>query len=208
MGVIILNKRQMMEKKILEKVDLLIEIILSLDMCEEQEKSVYLEKGSLIAEELSDLLAELIGPNEDYIQDAMQELILQRMPDYDFEDSAKDINNILERLNQRESKTADEFSVSQAAPPLDPLQKAINYLFPQFEIIKNHRHQGHYFSYYIPSLKVAVDDCSSPVADPVRKEYICRQAGIKLIPISRDLPCSREIIREIKRRLDTDTTLC
>jgi hypothetical protein len=85
MGVIRLNKRQIIEKKILEKVDLLIEIILSLEMSEEQEKEVYLEKGSVLVNEFSDLLAELIGPNEEYIKDAMKELIIQRMPNYNFE---------------------------------------------------------------------------------------------------------------------------
>lgn len=202
-----MNKRQMAEKMILEKVDLLIEIILSLELCEEQEKEALLEKGSTISEELSDLLAELIGPDEEYIKDAIKELIFQRIPDHDLESGAKSIDYFSQGFKQREGK-AHESSVSQAVSIMDPLQKAINYLFSQFKIVKNYRHQGHYFTYYIPSLKVAVDDCSSPGTDPVRKEYICRQAGIKLIPVSRDLPCSREIIREIKRRLDTDTTLC
>lgn len=202
-----MNKRQMIEKKILEKVDLLIEIILSLEMCEEQEKEVYLEKGSILANEFSDLLAEIIGPNEEYIKDAMKELIFQRMPDYNIENGTEDINNFIEGFNQRERK-ANKSSVSQAATPVDPLQKAINYHFSQYKIIKNHRHKGHFFSYYIPSLKVAVDDCSSLGTYPVRKEYVCRQAGINLITISRALPCSREIIREIKRRLDIDNTLC
>jgi predicted RNA-binding protein associated with RNAse of E/G family len=207
MGVIRLNKRQIIEKKILEKVDLLIEIILSLEMSEEQEKEVYLEKGSVLVNEFSDLLAELIGPNEEYIKDAMKELIIQRMPNYNFENGMEDINNIIEGFNQRDRNAADEPSVSQAAPIMNPLQKAIKYHFSQFKIVENYRHQGHFFSYYIPSLKVAVDDCSSLDTYPVRKEYICRQMGIKLIPVGRDLSCSREIIREIKRRLDTDTTL-
>ncbi|MGB4504644.1 MAG: hypothetical protein WBI44_07080, partial [Syntrophaceticus sp.] len=90
--------------------------------------------------------------------------------------------------------------------PIDPLQKAINYLFSQYNIIKNYRYHGCFFDYYIPALKVAVDDCTQG-ADMVRKEYICRQAGIKYVSINcHELPCSREIIREIKRQLDINNS--
>jgi hypothetical protein len=200
-GVIQVRDGQLLGKEILSKIDMLIEVILSVELSDGKEKMKYQEQGAVLVKEISELLAKLIGPREEYIKDALKELIVQRMPDHNIGNSSDDFNELFKSLYQSSEKQDLPLAVST---PVDPLQRAISYLFSQFNIIKNYRYHGCFFSYYIPSLKIAIDNSAvSQCTDYVRKEYVCRQNGINLISISsRELPCSREIAREIKRRLD------
>ncbi|HHV34639.1 MAG TPA: hypothetical protein GXX59_03560 [Syntrophomonadaceae bacterium] len=189
---------QLLGKEILAKTDMLIEVILSVELSDGKEKEIYQEQGAALVKEISGLLEKMIGPREEYIRDALKELVAQRMPD-----------NVSNSIDDEYFKCLYQSGDSQVEPQvvhytIDPLQRAINHLFSQFNIIKNYRYQGCIFSYYIPSLKIAIDDCSrSPCTNPVLKKYICRQIGINYVSISsHEVPCSREIIREIKRRLD------
>lgn len=199
---------QLLEKRILAKIDLLIEVILSMELCGGKEKEKYQEQGSALVKELSDCLTQLIGHREEYIKNAIKELLVQRMPEHNIGSSFGDFDGVFESLYQ-DGRKHHKPCKRQVTAPVDPLQKAVNYMFSQFNIIKNNRYQGCYFSYYIPSLKIAVDNCTgSQGTETVRKEYICRQAGIKLVFINcHELPCSREIIRGIKRRLDINNSI-
>lgn len=202
-----MRDEQLLEKTILAKIDMLIEIIYSVELCGEEEKERYQKQGSALIKELAELLAQLIGPREEYINNAIKELIAQRMPEHNIESSFGVLNELCEIVNQDVSKHS-KLDKCQGNDSIDPLQKAINYLFSQYNIIKKFRYHGCFFEYYIPALKVAVDNCTQGAdADMVRKEYICRQAGIKYVSINcHELPCSREIIREIKRQLDINNS--
>lgn len=205
-----LQDRQLLGKTLLARVDQLIEVIFSLGLEGKEGNRGYYEQGCLLVREILVFLEQLIGPKDEYFNDAIKELIAQRLPDQNLFNSFGGFQEILERMYQevRSSpplKPTEESGRKNHSPQADDLYKAINYLFSQFNLIKNYRHQGCSFSYYIPALKIAIDDCSGKKGtDLVRKEYICRQSGINFISIPcRELPCSREIIREIKRRLDS-----
>jgi hypothetical protein len=198
-----LNERHMLEKAILAKIDLLIEIISSMELCEDHEQEELKKRGSALIIELRDLLAQLIGPEEGYVHNAIVELISQRMPGHDVENRLEDLMELVDRERRNEQEyQQEEDNVGPISPP-DPLQKAVNFLFSQCKVLKNYRYQGLLFSYYIPSLKVAVDNCAElRAAESARKEYVCRKAEIRLISLNcPQLSCSRGIIREIKRGL-------
>jgi hypothetical protein len=89
-GVIQVRDGQLLGKEILSKIDMLIEVILSVELSDGKEKMKYQEQGAVLVKEISELLAKLIGPREDYIKDALKELIVQRMPDHNIGNSSDD----------------------------------------------------------------------------------------------------------------------
>ena len=119
-----------------------------------------------------------------------------------------DLSELLDGMYDRDKPSSLKAVKRVEARDEDPLRKAINYLFPQYKVINNYRKLGCLFKYYIPSLKLAIDKIEEGSSDSVRKEYICRQSGINFVAIPvKEMSCSREMIKKIKRTLDMNKTL-
>jgi len=200
---------QLLGKKVIAKIDLLIEVLSILGNNRIAKKEDYFLQACDLVKELRQLLEQLIGPRDDYIKEAIKELIMQRLPDRDMlsnldVDLAELINDMYDKKQPSLPKTIKRVEPRDE----DPLRKAINYLFPQYKVINNYRKLGCLFKYYIPSLKLAIDTIEEGSTDSVRKEWVCRQSGINLVAIPvKEMSCSREIIRKIKRTLDLNKTL-
>lgn len=200
---------QLLGKKVIAKIDLLIEVLSILGNNKIVEKEDYFLQACDLVEELRQLLVQLIGPRDDYIKEAIKELIMQRLPDKDMLASLDvDLSELLDNMYNGDQSSSPK-TVQRVEPrDEDPLRKAINYLFPQYKVINNYRKLGCLFKYYIPSLKLAIDDLEEGSKDFVRKECICRQAGINFVAIPvKEMSCSREIMRKIKRTLDLKKTI-
>ncbi len=200
---------QLLGMKVLAKIDLLIEVISIIGKNKNGEKEDYFLQGCDLVKELRQLLVQMIGPRDDYIKDAIEELIIQRLPDKDMLSSLDvDLSELLDGMYDRDKPSSLKAVKRVEARDEDPLRKAINYLFPQYKVINNYRKLGCLFKYYIPSLKLAIDKIEEGSSDSVRKEYICRQSGINFVAIPvKEMSCSREIIKKIKRTLDMNKTL-
>lgn len=74
---------QLLGMKVLAKIDLLIEVISIIGKNKNGEKEDYFLQGCDLVKELRQLLVQMIGPRDDYIKDAIEELIIQRLPDKD-----------------------------------------------------------------------------------------------------------------------------
>ncbi len=190
---------ELLGKEILLNLDELVDTIALSKVSEGKASSDYQKQGVLIVKKLSKLLTGLIGPNEDYIRQALSEMMLQRLHDHEVAHDYDEICEMLDKLY----KTSVQTSNPTCSVDIDPFRRAVRRLFFQFKIVENYRYQGFIFSYYIPSLGLILDKYTgSHDPDIIRKEYICEQKGIKLISIANDkLLCSREIEKEIKRRL-------
>lgn len=200
-----LQDGQQLGKKVLAKVDLLVEVISALVINNPEEQEDYFAQGCVLVNELKSLLEEMIGPKEEYIKEAIKELITQRLPEQNILTSYDvDLFELLNSMYIKNESVSNKTAKSVKEHDDEPLRKAINYLFPQYKIIKNYRQLGCSFSYYIPSLKLAIDNnTDEKSSDFVRKECISRQIGINFLSIPvKELCCSREIVREIKRCLD------
>ncbi|MDR9757737.1 MAG: hypothetical protein ACN4A7_02620 [Thermacetogeniaceae bacterium] len=200
---------QLLGMKVLAKIDLLIEVISIIGKNKNGEKEDYFLQGCDLVKELRQLLVQMIGPRDDYIKDAIEELIIQRLPDKDMLSSLDvDLSELLDGMYDRDKPSSLKAVKRVEARDEDPLRKAINYLFPQYKVINNYRKLGCLFKYYIPSLKLAIDKIEEGSSDSVRKEYICRQSGINFVAIPvKEMSCSREMIKKIKRTLDMNKTL-
>ncbi len=200
---------QLLGKKVLAKIDLLIEVISIIGNNKIGEKDDYFLQACDLVKELRQLLGQLIGPRDDYIKEAIKELIIQRLPDKDMLASLDvDLPELLNSMYHSDQLSLPKTVQRVEVRDEDPLRKAINYLFPQYKVINNYRKLGCLFKYYIPSLKLAIDNIEEGSTDSVRKECICRQSGIKFVAIPvKEMSCSREIIRKIKRSLDMNKRL-
>ncbi|MFY9272808.1 MAG: hypothetical protein WBJ83_03955 [Thermacetogeniaceae bacterium] len=191
---------QLLGIKVLAKIDLLIELISIIGKNNYGEKEDYFLQGCDLVKELRQLLVQMIGSRDDYIKEAIKELIIQRLPDKDMLDSLDvDLSELLDSMYNRNQPTTTKTVQRLEARAEDPLRKAINYLFPQYKVINNYRKLGCFFKYYIPSLKLAIDQTEEGSSDSVRKEFICRQWGINFVTIPvKEMSCSREIVKKIK----------
>lgn len=196
------------EKQILDLVDRLAAVIGSLKKEYDEEK---IREGQLCIQKLLDMLEKLIGSHEEYLKEAVKELVRQRMSGEEWNAC---IENIIDNFYNRVRSTPDPAPRPAPAPrteaavknPGDKLGRAINYLFPRCNVIKGFRHRGRFYQYYLPELNMAVLDCSEMegIARNLNREYGDEQAGIRVIVVDcRMLPCSREIARAIKRQVDT-----
>ncbi|HHY41002.1 MAG TPA: hypothetical protein GX502_07090 [Syntrophaceticus sp.] len=195
---------QLLGKKVLAKIDLLIEIISIIGRNKIAEKDDYFLQACDLVKELRQLLGQLIGPRDDYIKEAIKELIIQRLPEENMlssldVDLSELLNSMYNGVYEKEELSLPKTVQRVEARDEDPLRKAIRYLFPQYKVINNYRKLGCLFKYYIPSLKLAIDNIEEGNTDFVRKECICRQSGINFVAIPVDeMSCSREIIKKIK----------
>lgn len=166
-----------------------------------------MKQGYLCMQRLLDILEQMIGPHQEYLKEAVKELIKQRMPDKGY---PADLDNIIDVFYRQlrgipdPQPTPNTRAKAEVKNPEDKLERAINFLFPRSVVIKDFRHKGQVYQYYIPELKLAVLDCSGAESNALNREYYNRKAGIQVIAVDcRMLPCSREIARQIKRQVDT-----
>jgi hypothetical protein len=195
-------------KQILSVIDSLVEILI-LIIKNEGNDSELEAQGCRYLQELLELLEEFIGPNEKYLTEAITELLKQRIPSHILVNRSDDIYNIMAKLYQQVHCTAH----LQAAPvvateevkkaPENILEKAIGFLFYRYNIIKDYKFRDQVFNYYLPDLKLAIMNGSGKKSNLVSSRCRHRTTGIQVITVDcKNLPCSREIAREIKKQLD------
>lgn len=209
---------EMIGQQILTKVDQLIEIIMATSLQEKEERQKQFEQGCLITRELLCLLEQIIGPRDDYLNVAVKELVNQRLPDEKildrssgFYDLLEDVCRVGRELYHYSQEEQNRFSFSKANQVSqkfcnDPIEQALYFLFPRAKIHKNYLYRGLKFKYYLPSVKLAIEDIAqSKKVNSVRKEFFCRRDGIKLIRL--DL-CKKVTPREIARFIKKQISIC
>jgi hypothetical protein len=204
-----LQRENQIGQQILNKVDQLIDIIYNAGMQEAGLEDPLFDQGCLVVRELFGLLEQIIGPRVEYMYEAVQELIKQRLPDQRLLNEFGDFFEMLDQMLNH--ARISHQPLCQGAPVLEPcapelrddLSKALSLLFPSERIIRNFRLQGVILAYYMPSQKLAVDNGDANKDDEkVRREYLCRYQGITLLTVNTQ-ECSgyRDICRIIRRKL-------
>lgn len=200
------SENKLLGKQILSVIDSLIEILILCLKKEGNDRELKIQ-GCHCVQELLELLQEFIGPHEEYLKEAIRELLKQRIPDHIMADSSDDIYNILAEFYQQVHSIASSPGVvSEEARKAseDILGKAIRFIFHRYGVIKDYKFRGQVFHFYLPELKLAVVDSSRGKNNLVNNRYLHKTSGIQVIAVDcGNLPCSREIAREIKRQLDT-----
>lgn len=201
------SDRKRIGEHIVDRVDALVNLIM-LKSHEKEEREALLSKGHGLVQELSALLEKFLGPDNQYVPQAIRELVKQRLS-VDESQVTGDFFEILEEMISLKevvpSASLSRKLMLNASPQnlgSDSLQRAITFLFPEAEILKNYRLCGVNLEYYLPSCGIAVVDEAKENGSHALKEYLCKSRGIQLIRLNtQKLNGYREIARYIKWKL-------
>ncbi len=205
-----LPNEKVIGEQILTKIDQLIEVIIAATLKNKDDRQKLLEQGYVVTGELLRLLVQLLGPREDYLYTAVKELVRQRLPDQrllngfgDFYDLLEEIYQKALRIDETLGEEREKIQPVHERGPTNKIERALAFLFPRVRIFKNHWYKGVNFEYFLPFLKLAVEDINwDRSADCIRKEFLCRKYGIQLLRLdSKKASGYREMARMIKRRV-------
>lgn len=195
---------QMIGHRIISKVDGLIEVITAANMqSSEEQRQELVDRGCLLTGEIISLLVKIIGQNNNYLHEALKELVKQRVSGQGL--LADGFFETFEEMHdQAVGKTKVETPAKQVTTtPVDDLQRALLLLFPLAKIVKNHKLYGVDLNYFIPSLKLAIiDTATEKDFEQARRDFLFRRDGIQVIRLDAQSAIGyREIARNIKRQL-------
>lgn len=206
-----LQKERAIGQQILARIDRLIEIVIAVALKKPQETERDFEEGCQIIAELFNLLEQIIGPQSEYRNIAIKEMVTQRIPDQRILDSF-DLQPLLEAMFQQVSTqvSTDNPAVeccdcqveTETMAKRDQVERALDLLFRNETVLKKHRHDGLYFDYYLPSQKIAVaENGLRQGEEKAIREYLRRKDGIRVVSVDSSMAGYREIARQIKRQL-------
>jgi hypothetical protein len=202
-----ISNEKMLGEQILATIDLLIESLIAAELRSPQEARQSFDEGCQMVAQLFGLVEQLIGPHPEYVVAAVKELVNQRIPDQRLLNGFGSFHTFLDEMCKYVSNSGLKAQYSQhdadTGVPIskDKVERALDLLFPRQTVWKHHRYNGIYFDYYIPSLKIALDESGSQRAENALKDYLCRRDGIRVATVDHSLPGYREIARQIKRQL-------
>lgn len=191
-------------EQILTDIDQLIEAVIAAGLQNQQDASQAFDGGCRLVAELYALLEKIIGHHPEYMETAVKELVVQRIPDQGL--LGTEFNALLDemcrRIDQGDSEHCHESRKGVEAPyARDKVERAIGLLFPREAVLKQQRYNGVYFEYYIPSLKIAVEESVCRGPENAFREFLCRRDGIRVVTVNGGTASYREIARQIKRQL-------
>ncbi len=210
-----LQNERAIGQQILARIDRLIEIVIAVAIKKPQEAERDFEEGCQVIAELFGLLEQIIGPQNEYLNIAIEEMVAQRMPDQRILDSF-DLQPLLEAMFQQvraqvsAKASTDNLTVEysdcqvgiETLPNRDQIERALDLLFRNETVLKNHRQDGLYYDYYLPSQKIAVTENGYRQGEEKAiKEYLRRKDGIRVVSVDSGRAGYREIARQIKRQL-------
>jgi hypothetical protein len=203
-----ISKEKMLGEQILGKIDCLIESLVATELRNPQDSRQSFNEGCQLVAQIFDLLGQIIGPRPEYMETAVKELVSQRIPDQRLLNGFSDFNALLDEMCQQAIKNdlpgrenGRETDVAEMACK-DRVERALDLLFPRETIWKRHRYNGIYFDYYLPSLKIAVEDGGYQRTEHAFKEFMCRRDGIRVATVNDSQTGYREIARQIRRQLE------
>lgn len=191
-------------QQILTGIDHLIEAVIAAELQGQQDARQAFDGGCRLIVELYNLLEKIIGHHPEYMETAVKELVAQRVPDQRL--LGADFNALLDEMCRRiDPGDLEHYGERRTGiePPAarDKVERALDLLFPREAVLKQQRCGGIYFEYYIPSLKIAVEECGSRGPENAIREFLCRRDGIRVVRVERGAASYREIARQIKRQL-------
>jgi|GEM_PF-1067971 hypothetical protein len=203
-----ISNEKMLGEQILAKIDHLIESLVAAQLRNPQDARQSFNEGCQLVAQLFDLLGQFIGPHPEYMETAVKELVNQRIPDQRLLNGFSGFNTLLDEMckhagssdltARQNGRDADAAGVVSK----DRVERALDLLFPRETIWKRHRYNGIYFDYYLPSLKIAVEESGYQRTENALKEFLCRRDGIRVATLNNSLTGYREIARQIKRQLE------
>ena len=202
-----MSEERMIGQQILAEIDRLIETLIAAGLRSQQEYRQRFDEGCRLVAQIYDLLEQIIGPNPEYLETAVKELVNQRIPDQRLLNGFSGFNALLDEMCKRadsgDLKAQRNEHDADAEGPVskDQVERALDLLFPRETVWKRHRYNGVYFAYYLPSLKIAVEESGYQRTENALKEFLCRRDGIRVATVDNSLPGYREIARQIKRQL-------
>ncbi|MGD0621396.1 MAG: hypothetical protein ABSA82_02885 [Thermacetogeniaceae bacterium] len=202
-----ISKEKMLGEQILAKIDHLIESLIAAELRSPQESRQSFDEGCQLVAQLFDLLEQFIGPHPEYLETAVKELVNQRIPDQRLLNGFSGFNTLLDEMCKRADSSdlkaqRNEHDADAEGPvSKDQVERALDLLFPRETVWKRHRYNGVYFDYFLPSLKIAVEESGYQRTENALKEFLCRRDGIRVATVDHSLPGYREIARQIKRQL-------
>jgi hypothetical protein len=203
-----ISNEKMLGEQILVKIDCLIESLVAAQLRNPQDARQNFNEGCQLVAQLFDLLGQFIGPHPEYVETAVKELVNQRIPDRGLLNEFDGFNAILDEMCQHVE--SGDLAMCQNGHDADAarvvnketVERALDLLFPRETVRKRHRYKGVYFDYYLPSLKIAVEESGDQKAENAVKEFLCRRDGIRVATVNNSLSGYREIARQIKRQLE------
>jgi hypothetical protein len=202
-----LSEEKVIGQQILTNVDRLIETVIATGLKDQEEYRQKFDLGCRLVMEIYNLLEQIIGPQSEYLERAVKEMVAQRIPDQRLLNGFSDFYELLDRMCQHASarnmelgdQSREEGGAAQSDK--DEVERALGLLFPDTEVIRGHRDHGISFAYYLPALKIAVAETGAWEKGGALKEYQCRRDGIRVVFVDKSMAGYREIARQIRRRL-------
>jgi hypothetical protein len=203
------SREMLIGHQVLSKVDSLIEMINVASSSDPELKAQAYEQGCLLTRELVVLLEQIIGPQEEYLNQAVRELINQRLTDQrlinDFDEFFNTLDSICRQVQQEHQQRLALGKPDVRYQPTGPeanLNRVLAMLFPNEQVLRNYNYRGVCFFCFLPGLKLALDLPAPDSGDFVRKEYFCRKDGIRLVQLSSERMSNyRELLRDLRRQL-------
>ncbi len=199
-----LSNEHLLSQQILMKLEDLVEMIISISLVEADKKEELLKKCKLIVDELKSLLRQIIGPHDEYLTTAVKELLLQRLPDPEMMVAIEELE-LLHGTGVRSKEAGTERGTCFRSPlgrNLNILEQGLYYLFPRAKVYRKYKCKGFCFDYYLPAVKLALEDCSQKRSVDALKRFFCKREGIRLVCIDfQGVTSSREVARMIKKQL-------
>lgn len=203
-----ISNEKMIGQQILARIDHLIEVVFATGHKNPPEAQQAYDEGCHIIAELFNLLEQIIGPQKEYINTAIKELVAQRIPDQRLLNSFDDFHALLDQMCQRVDSSnnmvqdTDYAAVAEVPVGREKVELALDLIFPHETILKKHRYHGIYFDYYLPTLKIAIEeDEYRRETEKALREFLCRRDGIRVVSVDNNIYGYREIARQIKRQL-------
>lgn len=179
-----ISNEKILGEQILARIDRLIEVLIAVELKDPQDARQSFEEGRRLVTQLYNLLEQFIGPHHEYKESAVKELVTQRIPDHRLLKGFSGFNRVLDEMCKEaginDLKTPDHEDAPDTAATTnkDRVESALNLLFPHETIWKRHRYNGVYFDYYLPFLKIAVEESGyQQRTENVLKEFLCRKDG-------------------------------
>lgn len=199
-----LSNEHLLSQQILMKLEHLVELIITINLANADEKEELLKRCQLAVDELKGLLQQIIGPHEDYLKTAVKELLLQRLPDREMMEAVEEMDLLCGSSDHPEKTDPEQVTWfrSPSGRNLNILEQGLYFLFPRAKVYRNYKYKGFCFDYYLPAVKLALEEGSQKRNVDVLKKFFCKKEGIRLVCLDlRGVTSSREVARLIKKQL-------
>jgi hypothetical protein len=213
------------EKKILENINRVVQVLIELSYCQGAKKNTLYADAVKLLQEMRPNLLGLVDGREELLESLTKQLISQKLPHpfifNNLGDLQRDLNHILElsistvaendnvinyiekqEIVQPEEDIIEEEKNTICACPhaalLEQIEKMLHRAYADEAICKNYLFRSLQIDYFVPAKKFGVIVKTSPLCRHKLYDYLLKKEGIRLLEIS---PAANDDVGALARQL-------